>query len=383
MSTFFKPYEGKRPYVFISYSHRDSEQVLNVISALNERRLRLWYDEGIPAGSDWPKNIELHMRGCAAVLFFVSETALASPNCYSEIKTAAALKKPILLIPLEPTAPNDAWKKLLLPNPQAKAEVGEILSWKALKRSFYRRWTDSVRGEWIGLAAAALLLLGSVIGLGAAANGFFDPPNEPTPTPPVTFSPTPDPTPTTSAIPTPTINPELFPVRFPDSQQENAVRGILGKEKGDVLRPELAAVRELYFCGHMILQKTEDVSFAEDGTVRVNGAKVVAGKVSDLSVIGDMIYLERLALIDQPIRDLSELNSLVLLQELYLSGNAISDLSSLNGLMSLAALHIEHTNIHDLTVLESLPSLCTVTVSADMLPLTWSEDKPFKVILVP
>lgn len=383
MSTFFKPYEGKRPYVFISYSHRDSEQVLNVISALNERRLRLWYDEGIPAGSDWPKNIELHMRGCAAVLFFVSETALASPNCYSEIKTAAALKKPILLIPLEPTALNDAWKKLLLPNPQAKAEVGEILSWKALKRSFYRRWTDSVRGEWIGLAAAALLLLGSVIGLGAAANGFFDPPNEPTPTPPVTFSPTPDPTPTASAIPTPTINPELFPVRFPDSQQENAVRGILGKEKGDVLRPELAAVRELYFCGHMILQKTEDVSFAEDGTVHVNGAKVVAGKVSDLSVIGDMIYLERLALIDQPIRDLSELNSLVLLQELYLSGNAISDLSSLNGLMSLAALHIEHTNIHDLTALESLPSLCTVTVSADMLPLTWSENKPFKVILVP
>ena len=383
MSTFFKPYEGKRPYVFISYSHRDSEQVLNVISALNERRLRLWYDEGIPAGSDWPKNIELHMRGCAAVLFFVSETALASPNCFSEIKTAAALKKPILLVPLESTAPNDAWKKLLLPNPQAKAEAAEILSWKALKRSFYRRWTDSVRGEWIGLAAAALLLLGSVIGLGAAANGFFDPPNEPTPTPPVTFSPTPDPTPTASAIPTPTINPELFPVRFPDSQQENAVRGILGKEKGDVLRPEFAAVRELYFCGHMILQKTEDVSFAEDGTVRVNGAKVVAGKISDLSVIGDMIYLERLALIDQPIRDLSELNSLVLLQELYLSGNAISDLSSLNGLMSLAALHIEHTNIHDLTVLESLPSLCTVTVSADMLPLTWSEDKPFKVILVP
>ena len=81
MSTFFRPYEGRRPYCFISYSHRDSETVLNVLSVLNDRKLRLWYDEGIPAGSDWPKSIEQHMRECAAVLFFLSGTALSSPNC--------------------------------------------------------------------------------------------------------------------------------------------------------------------------------------------------------------------------------------------------------------------------------------------------------------
>ena len=383
MSVYFKPYEGKRPYVFISYSHRDSDRVLEIISVLNDRKLRLWYDEGIPAGSDWPKNIELHMRGCAAVLFFVSETALASPNCFSEIKTAAALKKPILLVPLESTAPNDTWKKLLLPNPQAKAEAAEILSWKALKRSFYRRWTDSVRGEWIGLAATALLLAGSVIGLVAAADGFFDPPKKPTPTPHVSSSPTPSPTPTSDPSPTPTIDPELFPVRFPDSQQENAVRGILGKKQGDILRPELAAVKELYFCGHMTLEKTDDVRIDEDRTIRVNGAKVVTGQVSDLSVIGTMVFLERLALIGQPVKDLSPLNGLVLLEELYLSGSAISDLSALNGLTNLATLHIEHTNVRDLTVLASLPSLRTVTVSADMLPLKWSGDKQFTVVLVP
>ncbi len=62
MSRYFKPYEGSRPYVFISYSHRDSDRVLDIISELDRRKLRLWYDEGIPAGSDWPKNIESHMR---------------------------------------------------------------------------------------------------------------------------------------------------------------------------------------------------------------------------------------------------------------------------------------------------------------------------------
>ena len=31
MIEFFKPYEGKKPYVFISYSHRDSEAVIDTI----------------------------------------------------------------------------------------------------------------------------------------------------------------------------------------------------------------------------------------------------------------------------------------------------------------------------------------------------------------
>ena len=41
MSKFFRPYEGKRPYVFVSYSHRNSAEVLETISILNDRKLRL------------------------------------------------------------------------------------------------------------------------------------------------------------------------------------------------------------------------------------------------------------------------------------------------------------------------------------------------------
>ena len=86
--TFFKPYEGKNPYIFGSYSHRDSEKVIRTMRPIHEAHYRLWYDEGIPAGSDWPANIANHMRDCGMVLFFLSRTALASPNCLSEISTA-------------------------------------------------------------------------------------------------------------------------------------------------------------------------------------------------------------------------------------------------------------------------------------------------------
>ena len=50
MSRFFKPYEGNRPYLFISYAHKQSEEVVSTIRILYEKGWRLWYDEGIPAG---------------------------------------------------------------------------------------------------------------------------------------------------------------------------------------------------------------------------------------------------------------------------------------------------------------------------------------------
>ena len=98
MSRFFKPYEGGRPFLFISYSHRQSAQVVDTVRILHDRGYRLWYDEGIPAGSDWPANIASHMRFCERVVFFLHEKALASPNCFSEIRTAARLKKPMLAV---------------------------------------------------------------------------------------------------------------------------------------------------------------------------------------------------------------------------------------------------------------------------------------------
>lgn len=393
MSTFFRPYEGKRPYVFISYSHRDSEAVLDLLSVLNERKLRLWYDEGIPAGSDWPKSIESHMRGCSAVLFFLSKTALSSANCYSEIKTAADLKKPLLVIPLDDAVPDGQWAALLNNAVRAEAEPDAVLSWNVLTRAFYRKRSDSFTYGWIGLVLSLLLLFGAALLFFALLSGRFDPssaqpglfaspsPEEISPTPAPTA--TPSPKETATSIPTPTVDPANFPVSFPDAQQENAVRMILDKKDGDVLRPDLAAVTELYFCGHMTLSSADDISFDPDGTARVNGAAVIEGSVSDLSLIRIMGFLEKLALIDQPLGGVPSLSGLNLLKELYLSGSGVSSLSRIRDLPSLETLHIEHTDVTDLSPLLDLPSLRTVTVSADMLPIVFPDERPFRIILVP
>ena len=184
----------------------------------------------------------------------------------------------------------------------------------------------------------------------------------------------------------PEIPDDIIEVRFPDTQQETAIKRILKKDKSEnVYRSEFTPIKELYFCGNMTLnskEETDDISFDEEGELKVGNSTPLEGKITDLSVIGSMVFLERLALIDQPVTSLSKLKELVLLNELYLSGSNVSDVSALSSLPSLTTLHLEHTGVKDLSVLEQSRSLREVTVSEDMLPLKWTDDKRFKVILV-
>ena len=401
MSEFFTPYEGKRPYLFISYSHRNSQEVLETITLLHRKKVRLWYDEGIPAGNDWPKNIETHMRRSAMVLFFLSETALLSPNCLSEIETAVALKKPVLYFTLDDSQPQGRWAELLvsclpLSTPKAAGErASAVMGHKKLKRSFYRRWTEKLPRGLFGFLLSLLLFGAAVVGGYGLYVGWFDrvitevtatpaPTLRPTPAPTPTPTPTPTPGPTATPAPTPTFPSEITQVNFPDEEQERAVRAILGSSEEKIYLQELAAVKALSIVGNLPVADIEHTAFTHEGVCLVNRVKVQTGKVRDLSLIGRMAYLEMLALVNQPLSSPAALSGLVMLSELYLSGNeGMTNLVGLTDLPRLEILHLEHSGVRDLFPLAALPSLKTVTVSADMLPLTWPANCHFTVVLVP
>ena len=171
-------------------------------------------------------------------------------------------------------------------------------------------------------------------------------------------------------------------MQFPDSQQERAVRRALGDTQEEIYRWQLADIRELFFCGNMIAKGLENIRFDPDGTCRVNGAPVIMGQISDLSLLESAVRLEKLALICQPLKDLSSLKGHLLLQELSLAGSTVTDLSGLRELPGLTTLHLEHTQVNDLRPLEALGALKTVTVSQDMLPLHWNDGAGFRVVLV-
>ncbi len=409
MSEFFTPYEGKRPYLFISYSHRNSREVLETITLLHQRRVRLWYDEGIPAGNDWPKNIETHMRCSAMVLFFLSKTALSSPNCLSEIETAVELGKPVLCFTLDDSQPEGRWAELMknclpLPTPSdANARADAVTGHRLLRRTFYRRWTERLPRGLFGFLLSLLLFGTALVGGYGLYAGWFDriitevtapaPTPRPTAAPSPAPTPTPSPTPTSTSeatatpAPTPSFPSDVYRVKFPDEQQQTAVLAMLGRSRDknrDVELPELAAVTELYMAGNLSKADIVHTAFDHQGACLVNGVPVPEGMVKDLSVIGRMAYLEKLALVLQPLSNVSALNGLVMLNELYLSGDrSLKSLQSLTYLPRLQTLHLEHSGVKDLSSLLSLPSLQTVTVSADMLPLGMPDGAPFTVVLVP
>ena len=99
----FVPYEGQENYIFISYAHRNSDEVLPILEKLNARGYRVWYDDGIAPGSEWPEYIADHLNGCAVFLAFVSPESIASPNCRREVTYALSKMKPFLGVILRET----------------------------------------------------------------------------------------------------------------------------------------------------------------------------------------------------------------------------------------------------------------------------------------
>lgn len=94
-------YNGNEPYIFVSYSHLDSNIVLPIIQALQARGVRIWYDAGIEVGTEWPEYIAEHLDGCTGFLAFISNNSINSHNCRREINFAIELHKDPLVVYLE------------------------------------------------------------------------------------------------------------------------------------------------------------------------------------------------------------------------------------------------------------------------------------------
>jgi len=88
IQTKFEAYTGSEPYLFVSYSHRDTAKVYPILDALYDRKYRIWYDESCENGNDFRDELRHRIEGCSAVILFVSKASMNSPFCGMEIIVA-------------------------------------------------------------------------------------------------------------------------------------------------------------------------------------------------------------------------------------------------------------------------------------------------------
>lgn len=111
-------YEGDEPFIFVSYSHHDTEAVSKVLRKIDSEKYRYWYDDTMEIGEDFRKELREKIEKCSAFLLFISEASMNSKYCGMEIIAAYKNDKRIFPVYLQDDVEIPAPLKMVLENLQ-------------------------------------------------------------------------------------------------------------------------------------------------------------------------------------------------------------------------------------------------------------------------
>lgn len=94
-------YVGTEPYIFISYSHKDDEQIQRILQEMISNGYRVWYDEGIASGSMWADNISKALKNCSQFVVMLTSNSAASEFVKNEVHIAVKNQLNIQVVYLE------------------------------------------------------------------------------------------------------------------------------------------------------------------------------------------------------------------------------------------------------------------------------------------
>ena len=402
------PYEGDQPYIFISYAHANAPAVMEVVQALSDRGCRVWYDEGIEVGSEWPEYIAQHLAASGLMIAFLSNAYMRSDNCRREMHYALTKRIPTVNIFLEDTQMTPGMEMQignrfalmkhtmseavfydkLFAAPQLNAalfaedgqtakktrrtpgrkKVPADLTVEAKKQKKRKR-RRIVRLCVLLVLFAALITLGIVgYSTGLAQRLFIK--HRQTAVEPLSDS-------TVAQFETPLL--------------EQAAREYAGLPEGELHVGDLAGLTELYIVGDRYSFTPPDGETASAGTITdlsdmryftdlrklslvdqplrsleslpvcgVEYLDVSGCRITGLSGIGNLPNLREITADGCPLRDLGDIGSCLQLRRLSLLGANISDFSAIKPLIRLAEVALSGCGINELRTLMGLSSLTDV-----------------------
>lgn len=139
-----RAYLGNKPYIFVSYAHKDFDIVSKFIELLQEK-YNVWFDEGIKYGNEWENEIINKLEKCSLFLFLITNNSLESINCRDEIFYARENKLNFINIIFE--------KDLVLPK-DFNFRYGRYQQCLIYKFNNYEECIDDLyakQPEWFGI----------------------------------------------------------------------------------------------------------------------------------------------------------------------------------------------------------------------------------------
>lgn len=94
-------YNGSDSYVFVSYAHKDQEDVYDIIHDLQKRNARIWFDKGLELGKEWPEELATHLVNSSLVLVMLSANSIQSANVRREVNLALSEGKDLIVVRLD------------------------------------------------------------------------------------------------------------------------------------------------------------------------------------------------------------------------------------------------------------------------------------------
>lgn len=76
--------EGK-PYIFVSYSRKDEEEVQEILHILRKNHIRFWYDMGLKSGAEWAEELGEKIDKCEQFMVLLSPNSVESKYVKKEI----------------------------------------------------------------------------------------------------------------------------------------------------------------------------------------------------------------------------------------------------------------------------------------------------------